>query len=981
MALLGTPPTADVTPYVPRLALEWDLEAAGASWRTVEGTLVFLDISGFTKMSERLSRFGLLGAEEVTDTLNHTFSRLLDIAYAHGGGLLKFGGDALLIFFSGPNHAALAASAAWQMRADLRAAGRIETAAGYVTLRMSVGIHTGEFHFFLVGTSHRELVVAGPGATATVLMEHDADAGDILLSAECAAALGSLARGAAKGAGYLLRRLPTVVAADQNIARRSTDRESAMFLPTAIRAHVAGGGHEAEHRQATVAFVHFHGTDELLAARGLDALAADFHTLVEHVSSIADRYELGFIGTDVDLNGGKFILTAGAPIALGSPDEAMLRALREVLAAPPPIGLSAGVHRGHVFAGDVGPAYRRTYTVMGDVVNTAARIMARAETGQILASPEVVDHCAAEFDTTAIEPFRGKGKKAALRASIVGELLGSRATAAADLPLVGRRRELGALVSWLEDARVGRGAVIEVVGPPGMGKTRLLDEFRAASRGTQWYVTLCEQYQQTTPYFVIRTLLRRLIGAEPDTPLDAVEALLRSRVAAISPELEPWLPLLGLPLDLNLESTTQVDLLDPSRRRAKTHEVLSDFLAKAIVGPAVWVVDDAYWLDTASADAIRHILASISKRAWLVCLARWPDTPALGAGVATAEVVLDPLDAQESLELTRAAAPDALLPDDARAITERAGGSPLFLQELARAASAGAGAESLPGTVEALVASRIDALAPADRLLLRSASVIGRRGSVAVLQRLVGGGRAIPAAAFRRTAPLLSRDGDDFRFQHGVVHEVTYSRIPFRRRRELHERVGILLEADQSGPEALSHHFHEAQAFDRAWDYARSAATRAQEKYAYAEASAFWRRSLDSARHLADVASADIAEAWEALGFALTRSGHLLEATSAYAAARRLAIDPVRLARLCLLDGEIRRLTGESTSAMRWFNRGLRAVDGLGGAPAAKERVRLTLGCAWVDFQRGRYLDAMRIAGALGSTLNAPGMSEAWATR
>ncbi|UCC49226.1 MAG: adenylate/guanylate cyclase domain-containing protein, partial [Gemmatimonadota bacterium] len=116
---------SQLAPYVPQLLIEWQTRAPEKSFRETEGTLVFADISGFTRMSERLARKGKVGAEEVSDVLNHIFSRLLAIAREDGGDLLKFGGDALLLLFSGPEHASRASHAAVNMRRTLRECGRL----------------------------------------------------------------------------------------------------------------------------------------------------------------------------------------------------------------------------------------------------------------------------------------------------------------------------------------------------------------------------------------------------------------------------------------------------------------------------------------------------------------------------------------------------------------------------------------------------------------------------------------------------------------------------------------------------------------------------------------------------------------------------------------------------------------------------------------------------------------------------------------
>src|SRR5438067_3263561 len=199
---------AELVSFVPRLTIDWLGSSPELRWLEVEGTLAFVDISGFTAMSEQLSSRGRAGAEEVTDVMNATFSALLEEAYELGGGLLKFGGDALLLLYQGDGHAARAARAAFEMRRTLRAIGRPRTSAGAVQLRMHAGLHTGRFQFFLVGDSHRELLVTGPAATRTVEMEATSEAGEIVVSPETAELLPEAVLGEAKGEGRLLVGLP-----------------------------------------------------------------------------------------------------------------------------------------------------------------------------------------------------------------------------------------------------------------------------------------------------------------------------------------------------------------------------------------------------------------------------------------------------------------------------------------------------------------------------------------------------------------------------------------------------------------------------------------------------------------------------------------------------------------------------------------------------------------------------------------------------
>lgn len=144
---------------MPDVAIEWMLDEPARRWRVVDGTLCFADISGFTALSERLAQRGRIGAEDLVETLSGVFGGMLEVAADRGGQLLKFGGDALLFLFTGEGHAQNAAGAAVEMRREVRRAAGTPTSVGRLRLSMSVGIHSGEIHLFLIGAPTREFVV------------------------------------------------------------------------------------------------------------------------------------------------------------------------------------------------------------------------------------------------------------------------------------------------------------------------------------------------------------------------------------------------------------------------------------------------------------------------------------------------------------------------------------------------------------------------------------------------------------------------------------------------------------------------------------------------------------------------------------------------------------------------------------------------------------------------------------------------------
>jgi class 3 adenylate cyclase len=234
--------TRSLEPYLPRLVVGWLTEYADEDHRLMDGSMVFVDISGFTALSEKLARRGKVGAEEVADTIGACFQQLLGVAYANDGALLKFGGDALLLFFSGRDHEARALRAAVGMRRTLREVGHVSVPGARVNLRMSVGVHTGGFHLFMVGESHRELIITGRAATRTVEMEKTAEAGEIVVSPEVAERIPERLLGEPKGPGRLLRREPAgLFVGSQAPAPDGPPRSLEMAVPESIRSHLLAG--------------------------------------------------------------------------------------------------------------------------------------------------------------------------------------------------------------------------------------------------------------------------------------------------------------------------------------------------------------------------------------------------------------------------------------------------------------------------------------------------------------------------------------------------------------------------------------------------------------------------------------------------------------------------------------------------------------------------------------------------------------------
>ena len=956
MATPETAPAVDLTPFVPRVVVDWLREAPEARRRELEGTLVFVDISGFTAMSERLATKGKLGAEEVTEVMNRVFARLLDVAYAFGGGLLKFGGDALLLFFSGESHEERACDSAFGMRTALRELGPPQTSVGPVTLKMHVGVHRDAYDFFLVGESHRELLLTGPGVTKTVEMESAAEAGEILVSEETVSRLSPGLFGESRAGGRLLMAAPGGPAGIEPLPPLE-GLDLGASVPTRVRRHLEAGESEPEHRQASVAFAHVGGVDALRAAEGPESVAEALEEIVVSAQRVAEEHGVTFLETDIDSDGAKMILVAGVPETEGEDEERLLRTVLALAGAAHRLPLRIGLTRGRVFAGEVGARFRRTYTILGKTAALAARLMGKAEPGQVLTVPDFLERCRSAFETTELEPFRLKGIDGPVTALDVHSIAGTVEDALEQrVPFVGRERELTIVSAALGPVRMGFGNMVELIGEPGLGKSRLVEELQARAPDLRALTAVCEQYEASTPYFAFRGLLRSLLDIHD----------LQKQVEALDAELVPWLPLVALVLDLQVEPTREVDELQPAFRRARLHGVMETLLTKLLPNPTLLVVEDAHWMDEASSELLRHLGGQVSSRPWLICVTRRPVEGGFSAteGVPPLPAMtihLQPLSADEARELIGAAATDGMLQHEIAAITDRAGGNPLFLQELV-ASSRAPEEEALPESVEAVVATRIDRLPPGDRTLLRYAAVLGATFSAELVTDVLAQDPEASAdsEAWDRLTEFVERDPytpGAFRFRHALFRDAAYEGLSYKRRGELHARVGEAyerLEQDGRGEyaELLSLHFFHAGDVEKTWRYSLVAGERAPAKFANVEAGAFYRRALGVAQKL-DLPSEELSRVWEAVGDVSELAGLYADAAEAYSKARKLDNHP----RLLHKEGVIRERFGRYSDALRWYNRGLGSLESLGPEEQRRVRFELSLAYAGVRVRQGEFAD------------------------
>jgi tetratricopeptide (TPR) repeat protein len=787
-------------------------------------------------------------------------------------------------------------------------------------------------------------------------MEEAAEAGEIAVSSDVAAQLDTTELGdAAKGDGVLLAAAPSVSLAGIARVPDTSGLDLLACIPESLRVHLAAEKLESEHRHAAVAFVRFAG------ALDSDSVAE----VVDVLQTAASAHGVCFLESDIDAEGGRVVLVAGVPTTAGDDEARLLRTVRTAVDAETRLPLHIGVATGNVFAGRIGPSYRRTFTILGGTAALAARLMARADARSIWTTADVLERSTTEFATTSVGALALKGRAEPVEALAVGAIAGGRVPAgrARRLPLVDRQRELPILDAALVPVKMGFGSFVELVGDAGIGKSRIVEELCERAGDLPVVTAACEQYEAMTPYFPFRKLLGALLQVEVSGDAHANTEALGERLKRADSELVPWVPLIADVLDVPVLATTEAEELEPAFRRARLHGVVETLLASELVGPTVLLFEDAHWMDEASSDLLRHLGSRVSTKPWLVCSTRRPAPGGFVAAegnppVAALSLRLDPLPDEDARAL--AAMAGELPEDQIAAIAERAGGNPLFVQELVAAARAGEqDVAALPESVEGVVTSRIDGLGPGDRALLRWASVLGPTFSADLVARVLEDDpdAVLDPESWDRLAEFVERDpyvAGAFRFRHALIRDAAYEGLSFRRRRELHARVAEVLRGlpGEDDPETLSLHFSLADRPGETWIYSLVAAEAAKAKFANADAAEFYRRAIHAGRALPELPKADVAHALEALGDVLGLGGDYAGAAAAYDEARDLLADnPAAQADVCVKEGRLRESEGRYADALDLYFHGLGLIEGV--ETAVGPRLRLELGYAAALFRQG----------------------------
>jgi class 3 adenylate cyclase len=585
-------------------------------------------------------------------------------------------------------------------------------------------------------------------------------------------------------------------------------------------AAVSAGPKPAEYKQVTVLFADVVRSMDIAAAVGAERLREIMAELVSTGAAVVRRYG----GTMEKFTGDGLMALFGAPVAL---EDHAIRACLAALAIQEEtnrlaaevrrrdgvdLRLRVGLNSGRVVAGEIGPGVSG-YTAIGEQVGLAQRMESVAPPGGVMLSEStahLVEYTAVLADT---ELVKIKGKDDPVPARRLLAIQPRHALAGGtEARLVGRHWEMAAVEAMVDRAIDGRGGVVNVMGPPGIGKSRTAREAAAlaAGRGVEVLWTFCESHARDISFGVVARLLRAGLGVA-DLDGDAARARVREQVPdADAQDLLLFDDLLGIP-----DPEVALPPIDPDARRRRLTALINT-ASLARTEPALYIIEDAHWIDAVSESMIADFLTVIPRTASMVLITSRPEYAGALTRMHDAQTIaLAPLaDADTEALIGELLGSHPSVGKLTAIITERAAGNPFFAEEMVRELAqrgvlagergvyvcrADVAELSVPATVQAAIEARIDRLSTAAKRTLNAASVIGSHFDTELLTSI----GVEPVFDALVAAELIDQvrftPNAEYAFRHPLIRAVAYESQLKSDRAQWHRRLATAIQDRSPG--------------------------------------------------------------------------------------------------------------------------------------------------------------------------------------
>ncbi len=848
---------------------------AGFTTGQIKAVALFMDISGFTAMTESFMQHGKVGAEELAQIINTIFDPIIRAIYERGGFVTGFAGDALTAVYphNTPQTALVACDTALAIREIIVQHSSYQTSFGDFALEVKQGLSVGQVEWGVTGPlEHKTYYFRGIAIDNCAKAEHQAKAGDIVLDESIHTALPiemvSLDKGNGRYAKLTSLNQTTDIQKKQLNLPKISNKICHQFFPPKLWQYSGQG----EFRQVSIIFLAFPD----------DLTHIELDEFITMTIQECDKFGGHFTEVDFGDKGGLALLCFGAPKAHENDVERALSFTHSLTKKLDALNLCyrVGITHGLVYAGMVGIPMRCKYATLGNVVNLASRLMVKAQWGQILVSEPVAQQPGFSFIHAGKSSFKGFAKPLSIY-QLSG--LDAESLTSHEVILVGRDAEKKKLLDFANPLLQNKSAGAAIIyGEPGIGKSVLVADFKANSNAMfTWINCQTDQIlrQAFNPFI---TSLKHFFGVSEDASDSANKTAfnrhwqifinqiqISDAPASLYQELKRTQSMLGALIGLRWQDSLY-ERLDSELRYENTITAVNTWLlAQSWLNPIVLLVEDGHWLDYATDDLLSHLSQEMSDRPILILItSRYLDNgerPKFNFAPTCSQLQID-LAALSPTSLRQQAEQilEGAINDGFFAfLQKRTQSNPFFAQQLILYCQdhnllkrdqdqkwiAQVDNNLLPASINAMLIARIDRLSQRVKEVVQTAAVLGAEFELDILSQMLDTNikREIKQAEANQIWSALTEIR--YIFKHILLRDAAYDMQMRQQLRKLHYLAATAYEEIYKGNLAkhyasLAHHYKQANESKTEKLYARLAGEQAASRGNQQEAIAYFSRAL-----------------------------------------------------------------------------------------------------------------------------------------
>ena len=850
-----------------------------------ESTILFTDISGFTNLTSLMAETGIVGIEELSVLINSYFEKLIRCIQNYGGDIVKFAGDALIAIWTTKQESkeVIYNSVSQCAKEIINNLNDYKTVKN-VNLKIKVCICGGETYFSIIGGLNNKWKYFLSGESIIQLRDASIhfQSGQIIISPEIWKQAGGILRGKILPDNHMkLKTIKTIQqsrSSQNRLPKFENNQVLRPFLLSSILSRIDSGQADwmAEFRNLTVLFIGING----LQGSDLGNIE-NLQQVMIIIQSIIYKYGGSVFGMNMDEKGTYVISIFGLPPSayVDNPLRGLISA-KEILHKLEGLGLqsSIGVTSGRMYSGPIGNVHRRDFTVYGNEMNLCARLMQLARDNEVLCDKNTFQATKDEYYFDSVVPNKSRVKNIP---KYIFRPKDKKNHSIADYKLIGRSEELKVIRNKIDELIKGQGGTILIEGEPGVGKSVLVSSLR--NMGIIKEIPMIESksdpIEKTTPYYPWRSIINSIIGFSDiirDKDFSSIVKTLN-----LDQEYEHLIPLLNIILQIGMEDNEVTSQMFGQVRSDNTNDLLIQILSKkAKEDSFIVILEDSQWMDSTSWGLVHRISQEIPSI--LILIVTRPVSEPTPQGYNQLidsknfeKIVMRSMNFIESRELIKKNLNVKIISDQVvELLQSHTGGNPFFIEELIHSlkdvgklivrdnecqigSDEDIGSLYLPGTIQGLITSRIDYLKPAQQLILKVASVIGKEFNFQLLHDIFPVEENKPdlinLVEELIKYNLLSKTSENqnivFEFKNKIIQEVAYNHLLYEHRHIVHQKIAEWYESRYQKDlykfypllafhwsKASEHIEHEHPTVDRAINYLGKAGENALSSGAYYEA-------------------------------------------------------------------------------------------------------------------------------------------------